>query len=152
MANIDSLVVVDNFRAPKCDRCAGNRGVEFSLQSDSPIFSVSHGIVTFSGVVAGTKYLVVQTPNQRRITYGRIKSSAVRAGDVVKAGQQIATSTDKLYFGVREYLQSGATMTMRYVDPMQFLKINTENAPKAVLVFAGDSTLRARSLLPNSRC
>lgn len=128
--NFDEVVVLDSFRAPKCERCAGNRGIELQLQTQQPVFAVSHGVISFYGEVGRTKYLVLRTNNNRLITYGKILQSNLRAGDAVSAGQQIALSGPVLYFGIRE----GAGATLRYVDPMLYLSGSKNAQPMAVLV------------------
>lgn len=136
VVDLSKVVVIDKFRAPSCERCAGNRGVEFSLESGSAIFSATDGIVSFSGEVGRVKYLVITTRNNRRITYGRILTSSVRTGDVVVVGQQIATSSALLYFGIRE-IHGDAVI---YVDPMRYLisRLNTGRAGRQ-FVLVSDS-------------
>ena len=90
IANFNTELIVDYFRAPKCEQCSGNRGIEMQIQRGQPIFAVADGVVSFRGEVNRTKYLVILTTNNRRITYGKISVSKVRAGDRVIAGQQIA--------------------------------------------------------------
>ncbi len=130
VADMRSVAIIGYFRAPMCERCAGNRGVELRLQSGQPIFAVSDGVISYYGEVGRTKYLVLLTDNNRRITYGKIARSMKRRGDRVLAGQQIATSGSNLYFGVREV--SGSAV--QYVDPMNYLANATTNSQKAVLI------------------
>ena len=126
--------VVDDFRAPVCERCAGNRGIEYSLRQGSSLLSASDGVVSFVGQVGQVKYLVVATKLNRRITYGRIESSMVRIGEQVRAGQPIAISTDSFYFGVREI----DSAQVRYVDPNKYLHISA-TLTKPVLVRGADA-------------
>ena len=130
VADMGSVVIIDYFRAPKCERCAGNRGIEMQLQSGQPIFAVSDGVISYHGEVGRTKYLVLLTDNNRRITYGKIAQSTLRRGDRVLAGQQIATSGPNLYFGVREV--SGSAV--RYVDPLTYLTAARGVQGRAVLI------------------
>lgn len=146
VVDLSKVVVIDKFRAPSCERCAGNRGVEFSLESGSAIFSATDGIVSFSGEVGRVKYLVIKTRNNRRITYGRILTSSVRTGDVVVVGQQIATSSALLYFGIREIYGDAVI----YVDPMRYLtsRLNTGRAGRQ-FVLVSDSN---NEYLMNAEC
>ncbi|MFM7257148.1 MAG: M23 family metallopeptidase, partial [Acidimicrobiaceae bacterium] len=68
--------------------------------------------------------------NNRRITYGKISSSNVRAGERVFAGQKIAESGESLYFGIRETVDGVA----QYLDPMLYLATNSKSARRAVLI------------------
>jgi len=146
-----NATVIDEFRAPACERCAGNRGIEFSLRQGSSLFSASDGVVSFSGRVGQVEYLVIATNFNRRITYGRIESSVVRVGDRVRAGQRVAVSTNSFYFGVREV--DGAQV--RYVDPNRYLDTSATFA-KTVLVrdenafHGGRSERSSRTALANA--
>ncbi len=130
VANFDDVVIIDYFRAPKCEQCSGNRGIELQLKTGEPIFAVADGVISFRGEVNRTKYLVLLTTNNRRITYGKVAEIKVRAGDRVVAGQQIAKSGPKLYFGIREFLGGVA----QYLDPMKYLANATANSARAVLI------------------
>jgi murein DD-endopeptidase MepM/ murein hydrolase activator NlpD len=101
--------VVDPFREPACRWCPGNRGIEYAVPSGTPVRAVATGTVTFSGLVAGTFYLVVDHGDGVRATYGRLTGSHLRVGSVVVAGAVVGTSTGSLHFGLRDGDQ--------YVDP-----------------------------------
>ena len=105
--------VVDPFRGPTCPWCAGNRGIEYDLDAPSDVSAVATGSVTFAGLVAGVAYVVVELPSGWRLTYGRLASIEVAAGDVVLAGRRLGSADDGFYFGLR----IGDT----YVDPAPFL-------------------------------
>lgn len=151
VADMSGVAIIDYFRVPKCERCAGNRGVELQLQSGQPIFAVSNGVISYHGEVGRTKYLVLLTDNNRRITYGKIVQSMLRRDDRVLAGQQIATSGPNLYFGVREV--SGSAV--QYVDPLTYLTFTRDVQGRAVLVsgasvfWTGPST---GQIAGNSQC
>ena len=130
VANFSTDLIVDYFRAPKCEQCSGNRGIELQLQRGQAIFAAVDGVVSFRGEVNRTKYLVILTANNRRITYGKISASNVRVGDRVFAGQKIAESGEGLYFGIRE-IPNGVAL---YLDPMVYLATNSKNAKRAVLI------------------
>ena len=94
-------VVVDPFRAPACTWCAGNRGIEYRVESRSAVSAAASGTVAFVGEVAGIRYVVVELPNGWRHTYGRLASAAVEVGDVVVGGTEIARTTTEFLFGLR---------------------------------------------------
>ncbi|MGB8859748.1 MAG: M23 family metallopeptidase [Ilumatobacteraceae bacterium] len=86
---------------PACAYCAGHRGLEYELATGSPVRAVASGTVTFAGVVAGTRYLVVLQPDGLRATYGMLGATSLTRGDVVEQGQVVGHSTVRLYFGLR---------------------------------------------------
>lgn len=87
---------------PACEYCPGHRGVEYQLAPDTPVTAVADGTVTFAGVVAGIRYVVVLQPNGWRATYGMLSASALSRGDVVRQGAQVGRSGARLYFGFRD--------------------------------------------------
>lgn len=90
------------YTAPACTYCAGHRGVEYALDDGSGVRAVAEGVVTFAGVVAGTRYLVVLQADGLRATYGMLQGVLVTRGDVVVAGQLVGRSGLRLYFGLRD--------------------------------------------------
>ena len=147
VADSADAVIIDHFRVPKCERCSGNRGIELQLRTSQPIFAATDGVMSFRGEVNRTKYLVLLTDNNRRITYGKILESKVRVGDRVVAGQQIAISGPNLYFSIREY--SGGVV--QYLDPMKYLADAVTNHRKAVLISDKHGLLTERNPL-NLQC
>ena len=127
--------ISDPFRKPSCDRCAGNRGIEYTTQPGTPIIAGASGVVSFSGVVASKKYLVIKTDAGKRLTYGSIMNSDLSIGNSVVAGQIIGTTSKMLYFGVRESSALGDV----YVDPAKYLNQNNQFLSRAVLI-SGAST------------
>ena len=68
--------VVDPFRPPPCAWCPGNRGLEYGTPDRVTVVrAVAAGEVTFSGTVAGTRYVVVRHADGRRATYGGLAGS-----------------------------------------------------------------------------
>lgn len=100
--------IVDEFRPPGCPWCPGNRGLEYGAAAGAQVRAAAAGHVTFSGVVAGTRYLVVEHSDGLRATYGRLASSPLATGQEVLAGAVVGQAGgDGLYFGLRrgdEYL------------------------------------------------
>ncbi|MEM9514421.1 MAG: M23 family metallopeptidase [Actinomycetota bacterium] len=94
-------VVVDPFRAPPCPYCAGNRGIEYEVAPGTRPIAVAPGTVSFSGVVAGTRYVVVALADGRLVTYGRLVASHLRVGDRVRTGAAVGMASGPFYFGVR---------------------------------------------------
>ena len=107
--------VVDPFRAPACAFCPGNRGLEYQPHVGSPVVAAAPGVVTFSGVVAGVRYLVVAQTDGRTATYGRVAVVRVAVGEAVRSGEPIAATTERFFFGLRQ--------GDRYIDPAPFLGV-----------------------------
>lgn len=108
--------VVDPFRAPECERCAGNRGVEFAVPMGSDVVAGLSGTVSFVGVVAGRNYVVLRaTANPAvRVTYGGLTllaTPALQPGAVVARGERIGIAQNSLHVGLR--------VGDHYVDPQQ---------------------------------
>ncbi len=107
--------IVDPFRAPACPYCPGNRGLEYQPTSGSRVIAAAAGVVEFSGVVAGVRYLVVRQVDGRSATYGRLAGAHVAVGATVGPGDVLGTTTERFYFGLRD--------GDRYVDPAPFLGV-----------------------------
>lgn len=105
--------VVDGFRAPACQRCAGHRGVTIATSAGSPVRAVTAGAIVFVGQVANVLYVVEDIGRGARITYGRLGSSSVGLGSTVASGETLGVSDEELYLGVR--------FRGKYVNPLQFL-------------------------------
>ena len=87
---------------PACSYCPGHRGVEYALAPGTNVHVVAPGVVTFSGMVAGTRYVVILQTDGSRATYGMLQLSIVSRGDVVTGGQVTGHSGPRLYFGLRD--------------------------------------------------
>ena len=123
------FAVADAFREPSCTWCAGNRGVEYVTPPHAPVYSAASGEVTFSGSVAGSKYVVVRGRDGVLVTHGRLERVEVKAGDRVASGFRIGISSGALYIGVR---RSGV-----YLDPTTCAPVTNNPSglrPRAVLV------------------
>ena len=93
--------IVDHFRPPGCTWCPGNRGIDYATPSGTPVRASAGGVVTFSGSVAGARFVVVAHADGLRTTYGYLASAVVVAGDRVAPRQLLGTAGGPLHFGVR---------------------------------------------------
>jgi len=93
--------IVDPYRDPRCVWCPGNRGLTYGTAPGASVRAAAAGTVAFSGVVAGTRYVVVQHADGVRATYGGLEVTDLRAGDPVVAGGVIGRSAGELHFGLR---------------------------------------------------
>jgi hypothetical protein len=90
------------FVLPQCTYCPGHRGVEYQLDAAVAVTAVADGTVTFAGVVAGTRYVVVLHRDGLKATYGLLSSVELAKGDVVRRGEVVGRSSLRLYFGLRD--------------------------------------------------
>lgn len=93
--------VTDPFRAPRCEWCPGNRGIEYGPTTGQMVTAVAAGSVEFAGTVVGTRYVVVAHDDGLRATYGRLRTVAVTQGATIRSGQRIGTTSTAFYFGLR---------------------------------------------------
>jgi murein DD-endopeptidase MepM/ murein hydrolase activator NlpD len=107
--------IVDDFRAPPCVWCAGNRGLEYAIDGTTAVVVAASGHVEFVGAVAGVRYVVVRLPNGWRHTYGQLRSTSLDTGDMVLAGGTIGRATDRFFFGLR--------VGDDYADPSPYLGV-----------------------------
>jgi len=124
-----NLPVIDQFRAPSCKWCSGNRGIEYRTELGSIVTAAAGGIASFVGNVAGTNYVVIKTINTNDnllVTHGRLQSLSIKSGAVIAVGQTIGRAGESLYIGVRANGQ--------YIDPQQCAGLGSIGKPRAVLV------------------
>ena len=117
--------IVEAFRRPACQWCAGNRGVGYGTPAGALVRAVATGRVTFAGSVAGTSYLVVEHANGWRATYGNLTDVTHREGQVVVRHEVVGTTSGPFHFGLRD----GDT----YIDPTPYLG-RPVNRPRLVPV------------------
>jgi len=124
-----NLVVIDQFRAPSCRWCSGNRGIEYRTEPGSLVLAAAGGIASFVGNVAGTNYVVIktiETNNNLLVTHGRLQSVSVKSGALIAVGQTIGVAGESLYIGVR--------VNGQYIDPRHCAGLGSMGKPRAVLV------------------
>jgi murein DD-endopeptidase MepM/ murein hydrolase activator NlpD len=137
-----SAPVADPFRDPGCEWCPGNRGLQYAAAAGTAVTAAAAGTVTFSGVVAGTRYVVIEhATGGLRATYGGLAATVLAAGDVVAAGAVVGrVGGEGLHFGLRRGEQ--------YVDPAPLLGRLVER-PRLVPT---DGTPRRPAPPPRLRC
>jgi len=106
--------VVDPYREPACRWCAGNRGVTYGAVRGAVVRAAAAGTVTFSGDVAGVRYVVVaHAAGGLRATYGGLGSTRLGAGDRIARGDVVGVAAGEVHFGLRR--------GEAYVDPTPML-------------------------------
>ena len=107
--------IVDPYREPACAWCPGNRGIEYQVEAGGAAKAVAAGVVSFSGEVAGERYVVVELATGWKLTYGRIASTTLVVGDVVVGGSIVARTSSRFFFGLR--------IDDEYADPAPYLGV-----------------------------
>ena len=110
-----SAAISQPFVAPACTYCPGHRGVEYNTAPGTRVGAAAAGVVTFAGVVAGVRYVVVLHADGIAATYGDLGSTSLSTGAGVSVGEAVGTSTGGLYFGLRR----GDV----YLDPADYLGV-----------------------------
>ena len=113
--------VIRAFDPPEDPYGPGHRGIDIAAEPGTPVVAPADGVVTFAGQVGGHLFVTIDHGGDLRSTCSWVSALSVRAGDVVRAGQEIARTgwghpgapVPHLHFGVR----SGEA----YVDPMDHL-------------------------------
>jgi len=94
--------VVEHFRAPVCERCAGHRGVTIATTPGEVVRAAVGGEIVFVGQVAGVTYVVERVSAHARITYGHFQPlSTLTVGQQVDEGQPLGLAESRVYIGVR---------------------------------------------------
>jgi murein DD-endopeptidase MepM/ murein hydrolase activator NlpD len=132
--------VTDPYREPACTWCAGNRGIEYGTAAGTPVRAVASGEVTFSGTVAGIRYVVVRHADGLRVTYGNLGSTDLSRGDVVTRGALIGITAGRFHLGARD--------GERYIDPAPFIG----ELRGVVRLIPADGSAAAPAPPPRLRC
>ncbi|MCX6527283.1 MAG: hypothetical protein NTU52_04750 [Actinobacteria bacterium] len=104
--------LVQSFRAPPCEYCAGHRGWEIGFEGAQVVRAAITGAVTFSGTVAGTQFVVQDIGCGLRLTYGRVsdrtnsRGMTIMTGDLLRKGDSLGHGVGMLYLGVRRGRQA----------------------------------------------
>jgi murein DD-endopeptidase MepM/ murein hydrolase activator NlpD len=110
-----AATVVDGYRPPEHIGAPGNRGWEYLTEPGTAVVAAGDGVVVFAGPIGGSNYVSIQHADGRRTTYSHVATITVDVGDRVTAGEPIATSGERLHFGVRvgeAYLDPGELFTV----------------------------------------
>ncbi|MDQ3155866.1 MAG: peptidoglycan DD-metalloendopeptidase family protein [Actinomycetota bacterium] len=145
---LDSHEVGREFDLPDDRYGAGNRGVDLRGQTGDEVRSVAAGEVSFVGIIAHVRIVVVNHGRERS-TYQPV-AATVRVGDAVTAGQPIGT-----LLGAGSHCDGGPCLHLGrkvgddYLDPLalmttsgRFQLINPEGPPPPPPFGAGGSMRR----------
>jgi hypothetical protein len=93
--------VLDPFRAPTTPYGPGNRGLEYGTEAGTEVAAAADGVVTFAGVVAGTRHVTVLHDDGVRTSYSFLARIDVVAGQHVRQGDVVGITAGTLHFGAR---------------------------------------------------
>ena len=103
---------------------AGHRGIDLAATPDSPVRSLTPGVVRFAGRVAGIPVVTVGLPDGRRVTYQPVVAT-VAAGDPVATGDLLgavpATASSGGHCASAACLHVGLRRYEAYLDPTVLL-------------------------------
>ncbi len=93
--------VVDGFRPPPSPYAAGNRGLEYGTAPGTAVRAAAGGVVTFAGLVAGTRHVTVLHADGLRTSYSYLDRVDVVVGQRVEQGDLLGTTLGRLHLGAR---------------------------------------------------
>ncbi len=94
--------VVDPFRAPTAPYGPGNRGLEYGTAFGTPVAAAADGVITFAGLVAGSRHVTVLHADGVRTTYSFLAQVDVVVGQRVAQGDRVGITAGRLHFGARK--------------------------------------------------
>lgn len=120
---IDPPQLVSSYDPPEHAWSAGHRGVDFAAHTGSVVRAMADGTVTFTGVVAGKRVLVIAVGGARRLTYEPVLAT-VAVGSIVEAGDPIGTvaAAGGHCGGIRGCLHVGLRDAKDYLDPLSLVE------------------------------
>lgn len=131
--------IVDPFRAPPAPWLAGNRGIEFRTEPGTIVRAMGPGVVTFSGTVAGRRWVTIRHPDGLRSSLGPLLVVLVRVGDRVVGGAAVGRAGERLHLGLRR----GRT----YLDPARYWRRIVRHRRVALLPTRPHRHRRARAVV-----
>jgi len=114
--------VVRGFDPPNSPYGSGHRGIDIAAPIGTPVVAPAPGIVTFSGLVAGSLHVTIDQGGGLLSTCSFLSATLVRKGDLVSAGQPIARSGPGHAGDVQPDLHFGVRLAGQYVDPLDYLR------------------------------
>ncbi len=119
--------IIDPFRPPSGPYGPGNRGIEYDIESGTPVIAVDAGRVSFVGRIGASMFVSIDHGEGLKSTYAYIESSVVVRGQRVKKGQQVAVAGPGFHLTARlfgeyvdpEILFGGAEIEVNLVDGPQ---------------------------------
>ena len=121
--------VIDGFSPPDSPFGSGHRGIDIASPVGSDVVAPAGGTISFAGPVGGRRFVTIDHGGGLRSTVSFVEGLRVRAGDIVSAGQIVASSGTGHAGAVVPHVHFGVRIGETYVDPLVYL------APPSVTAF-----------------
>jgi murein DD-endopeptidase MepM/ murein hydrolase activator NlpD len=113
--------VIRAFDPPDSPYGSGHRGIDIAAMVGTPIVAPADGTVVFAGPVGGSLFLTIDHGGGLESTCSWLSTIAVRTGDLVTAGQVIASTGWGHPTEPVPHLHFGVKLDDVYVDPLTYL-------------------------------
>ncbi len=113
--------VIRSFLPPDDPYGPGHRGIDIAVPFGSPVHAANDGVVAFAGYVGGSLFVSIDHPDGVRTTYSWLSAVSVRKGQIVRAGDVIASTGHGHPEVPTPHLHFGARIGSTYIDPMMLL-------------------------------
>jgi murein DD-endopeptidase MepM/ murein hydrolase activator NlpD len=113
--------VIRAFDPPDSPFGSGHRGIDIAAPAGSDAVAPAAGVVVFAGPVGGRLFVTIDHGGGLESTFSWVESIDVRRGDVVAAGQVVATTGSGHAGDIVPNLHFGVRLDDVYVDPLDHL-------------------------------
>jgi murein DD-endopeptidase MepM/ murein hydrolase activator NlpD len=135
--------IVDPWRLGDGPYSSGNRGVDFAAEPGELVRAVAAGTVSFSGQVAGVRWVVIRHSDDLRTTVGPLSEFFVRAGESVGPGYVVGKAAGStVHLGLRR--------GDLYIDPTPYLVVNPATTGSPLSTLAAPTTRVPSTLVPSN--
>lgn len=129
--------IIDPFRPPETFAGPGNRGLEYGVETGTPIMAAGDGVVAFAGQVGGSLFVTISHADGIDTTYSYLSEVHVAAGEGVARGQVIGLSGATFHFGAKvgeAYLDPQTLFAASGPDGASVLQSGPVSAGRAILL------------------
>jgi len=113
--------VIRAFDPPDSPFGSGHRGIDIAAPAGSVAVAPADGVVAFAGPVGGRLFVTIDHGGGLESTFSWVVTLEVRRGEVVAAGQAVATTGAGHAGDVVPNLHFGVRLDDAYVDPLEYL-------------------------------
>ena len=113
--------VIRAFDPPDSPFGSGHRGIDIAAPAGSDAVAPAAGVVVFAGPVGGRLFVTIDHGGGLESTLSWVGSIEVRRGDVVAAGQVVATTGSGHTGDIVPNLHFGVRLDDEYADPLDYL-------------------------------
>ena len=113
--------IIRGFDPPASPYGSGHRGIDIASSVGTTVLAPASARVSFAGKVAGHLFVTLDHGGGLESTYSWLASVVVKKGDLVSAGDVIATSGPGHPADPITHLHLGVKLHDAYVDPLLYL-------------------------------